>query len=87
VADVTANSKSVISTDGACDASITEKDRSRNTHSVLTWLGGQRVGSTKHFTTGLNSVKTLPNHRNNRAGSHVLDQTREEALALEVSVI
>lgn len=45
------------------------------------------VGSAKHSTTSLNSVKSLPNHPDDRARGHVLDQTGEKGLSLEISVI
>lgn len=47
----------------------------------------QGVGGTEHDTASLDSIKSLPDHANNRAGGHVLDQTREEGLSLEISVV
>lgn len=47
----------------------------------------QGVGSTKEDTALLDHVLTLPDHGNNGARGHVLDQTREEGLALEVGVV
>merc|ERR1719318_1928795 len=45
------------------------------------------VGLTKHNTTSLHCVQTLPNHGADRAAGHVGDQTAEESLAGEVSVV
>jgi len=49
--------------------------------------GGEGVGGTKHDTAGLDGIKTLPDHGDDGARGHVLDQSREEGLALEISVI
>lgn len=49
--------------------------------------GLQRVGSTEHDAASLNSIETLPDHRNNRARRHVFDQAREKGLALEVRIV
>ena len=71
--------------------------------------GSSRVGLTKHYTTSLHCVQTLPNldvggfkdrlrcalqfarmllyHGADRAAGHVGDQTAEESLAGEVSVV
>ena len=53
----------------------------------LTGSGSQGVGGTKHSATSLDSVKSLPDHADDGSGSHVLNQAREEGLALEVSVV
>ena len=45
------------------------------------------VGRAEHRTAGLDSIKTLPDHGSDRARGHVLDETGEESLALEVSVV
>merc|ERR1719264_2404008 len=37
--------------------------------------GSSRVGLTKHYTTSLHCVQTLPNHGADRAAGHVGDQT------------
>ena len=47
----------------------------------------ERVGSTKKNTTGLDGVLTLENDADNGTGSHVLDKTGEELLALKVLVV
>ena len=47
----------------------------------------ERVGSTEHDAAGLDGIKTLPDHGNDGARGHVLNETREEGLALEVSVV
>lgn len=48
---------------------------------------GKRVGSTEHDSTSLDGVKTFPDHADNRAGHHVLNETREEGLLGEVRVV
>ena len=45
------------------------------------------VGRAEHDTAGLDGVKALPDHRDDGASSHVLDEAGEEGLALEVSVV
>lgn len=45
------------------------------------------VGSAKHNSTSLNSVESLPNHGDHRSRDHVPDQTGEEWLSLEISII
>ena len=63
-----------------------DEDTSRNveglTRSRLKW-----VCSAKHNTTSLDCIETFPNHGNDRAHGHVLDQTREEGLALEIGIV
>lgn len=54
---------------------------------MRTGRGLEGVGCTKHDTASLDRVKTLPNHGYDGTGSHVFDETREESLALEVSVV
>merc|ERR1719184_722365 len=49
--------------------------------------GSGRVGFTKHNTTSLHCVQTLPNHGADRAAGHVGDKPTEESLAGEVSVV
>ena len=52
-----------------------------------TGLRSKRVGGAEHLAAGLDGVKTLPDHRDDGAGSHVLDEAGEEGLPLEVSVV
>jgi hypothetical protein len=68
VADVTANSESVVTTDGANG-------------------GGEGVGGTEHGTPGLDGVETFPDHADDGARGHVLDEAGEEGLASEVGVV
>lgn len=68
MADVPANSESVVTTDGADG-------------------GGEGVGGTEHGTAGLDSVETFPDHADNRARGHVLDEAGEEGLASEVGIV
>merc|ERR1719180_394291 len=49
--------------------------------------GGSRVCLTKHNTTSLHCVQTLPNHGADRAAGHVGDKAAEESLAGEVGVV
>ena len=42
------------------------------------WLGVSWVGFTQHDTASFNHVQTFPDHADNRARCHILDQTREE---------
>ena len=49
--------------------------------------GRERVGGAEHGAAGLDGVKALPDHRDNGAGGHVLDEAREERLAREVAVV
>jgi len=49
--------------------------------------GRERVGSTEHGTTGLDSVETLNNHSNYGPRVHVFDEAGEEGLASEVLVV
>lgn len=53
----------------------------------LTWSGRERVGSTKHDTTGLDGIETFNNHRDYRPREHVLDEAGEEGLAGEVLIV
>merc|ERR1719180_700916 len=49
--------------------------------------GSSRVRLTKHNTTSLHCVQTLPNHGADRAAGHVGDEAAEESLAGEVGVV
>ena len=61
------------------------------THAQVTADGaggrGEGVGSAEQSAALLDDILALPDHGDNGAGSHVLDQTREEGLALEVLVV
>jgi len=52
-----------------------------------TWGRGEGVGGTKHGTTGLDGVQTLPDHRDDGAGGHILDQAGEEGFLLQILVV
>ena len=52
-----------------------------------TGLRTKRVSRAEHHTARLDSVEALPNHGDDRARSHVLDQTREERPLLQVLVV
>ena len=52
-----------------------------------TRVRGEGVGGAKHRTASLDGIETLPDHSDDGAGSHVLDEAREEGLAFEVSVV
>ena len=45
------------------------------------------VGRAEHDTASLHGIKALPDHGNDGARGHVLDEAGEEGLALEVSVV
>lgn len=49
--------------------------------------GLQGVGGTQDGSTGLDGIQTLPDHTDDGAGVHVLDQTGEEGLLLQVGVV
>lgn len=49
--------------------------------------GGQGVGGTQDGSTGLDGVQTLPDHTDDGTRVHVLDQTGEEGLLLQVGVV
>lgn len=49
--------------------------------------GLQGVRGTKHNTASFDGIQTLPDHGYNGSSRHVLDETREEGLSLEVSVV
>jgi hypothetical protein len=48
---------------------------------------GKWVGSTKDDTASLDSIGTLPDHRDDGARVHVGDQPREEGFAGEISIV
>jgi hypothetical protein len=49
--------------------------------------GSKRVGGTKHRAASFHCVKPLPDHCDNGAGGHVLDESREERLVAEIGVV
>lgn len=49
--------------------------------------GLQGVGSAQDGSTGLDGVQTLPNHTDDGARVHVLDESGEEGLVLQVLVV
>ena len=52
-----------------------------------TGLGVLGVGLTKHDTASLDNASSLPHHGHDGSGSHVLDESREERLGGQVSVV
>ena len=66
---------------------VNYRDRVPKAVSTRTRGRSQRVGGTEHATAGLDSIKTLPDHADDRARGHVLDEAREEGPALEISVV
>ena len=46
-----------------------------------------RHGGTEHLASLQNNVLSFPNHSTDRSGCHVRNKTREELLALQVSVV
>merc|ERR1719336_3244683 len=49
--------------------------------------GVSGVGGSQHDTTSLDSVETLPYHRQHGATSHVLDQTSKEGFGGQIGVV
>ena len=49
--------------------------------------GGRRTKKLVSSPALEDGVSSLPDHRNNRAADHVVDQTSEESLAGEVGVV
>jgi len=47
----------------------------------------QGVGGPKHGTTSLDCVETLDHKGANRSRGHILDESREEGLVLEVGIV
>lgn len=47
----------------------------------------QGVGGTQQDTAGLDGINALPDHGDNGAAEHVLDQAGEEGLLLQVGVV
>lgn len=86
MADVAANGEAVVTADGACEK-VSERITRYATRCVLTDGGLEGVGSTEHDAAGLDGVKSLPDHGDDGAGGHVLDQAGEEGLALEIGVV
>lgn len=54
---------------------------------ILTGRRLERVGRAEHGTAGLDGIKALPNHGYDGARRHILDEGREEGLALQVGVV
>jgi len=52
-----------------------------------TGLRIKRVRCAEHRTARFDGIEALPNHSDDGARSHVLDQTREERLVLQVLVV
>jgi hypothetical protein len=91
VADVAADGERKVTTDstflcstGSCLAPA-RGDRPEN----IARTGGRSewVGGAKHHTARLDSVETLPDHGDDGARSHILDQTREERFILQILVV
>ena len=50
--------------------------------------GGVRgVGGAQHHAAGLDSIETLPDHREHGTAGHVLDKPREEGLKIKKNYI
>ena len=65
--------------------STREGDRLQN----IARTGGRSewVSGAKHRTARLDGIETLPDHGDDGARSHILDQTREERLILQILVV
>jgi hypothetical protein len=68
-------------------AAFSLPNRDDDRRRARTRSGRQRVGGTEHGTAGLDGLETLPNHGDDGAGRHVLDEAREEGLVAEVVVV
>jgi len=49
--------------------------------------GISRIGLAKHHTSSFDNIQSLPNHGNDRAAAHVLDQTREEGPGSQICIM
>ena len=95
MADVAARGKCKITTNSTFFFVLACGVRYRLTHTRgsssrkigRTGLRIERICGTEHRTARLDSVEALPNHADDRARSHVLDQTREERPPLQVLVV
>ncbi len=86
MADVAANGEAEVAADGACDK-VSERITRYATRCVRTNGRLEGVGGAEHNTAGLDGVKSLPDHGDDGAGGHVLDEAGEEGLALEIGVV
>jgi hypothetical protein len=86
MADVATNSQGKVATNGTLKPKTLSGSLTRN---VFNRTRGRRkrVGRAEHGAASLNGVKTLPDHGNNGTRSHVLDEAREEGLAVKISVV
>lgn len=87
MADVAPDGKAEVAADGAYNADRLSRDRQVEIERELTDWGLQGVGCAEHDTAGLDCVESLPHHGDDGTRGHVLDQAREEGLALEIGVI
>lgn len=86
MADVAANGEAEVTADGTCDK-VSERITRYATRCARTDGRLEGVGGAEHNTASLDGVKSLPDHGDDGAGGHVLDQTGEEGLALEIGVV
>lgn len=87
MADVTAYSEGEVATDGTYIACTFNARAYLMLKRILTRRGLERVGRAEHSAASLDSVKSLPDHGDDRARGHVLNEGGEEGLALEVSIV
>ena len=59
----------------------------RREKQALTGSGRERVGSTEHGTTGLDSIETFNDHSYNGSREHIFDEAWEEWLAGKILVV
>lgn len=52
-----------------------------------TGVGSQRIGGSEHKTASSNYTDTFPNHANDGAWQHVVDESREKGSSLEIGVV
>lgn len=51
------------------------------------WVGGQGIGGSEDETTGSDDTDTFPDHADDGAWKHVVDEGGEEGSFLEVSIV
>lgn len=70
---------------GSVDDVASDLDAEVATDGTRQRVGG--VGGTEHLAAGLDHIQTLPNHGDDWAGVHVVDQSGEEGAAGQISIV
>jgi hypothetical protein len=89
MADVAAHGKRKIATNSACTRRVDRLAHStgRQYNVGRTRGRSKRVSRAEHRAARLDGVEALPNHGDDGARGHVLDQTGEERLILQILII